>query len=210
MFLYLILKIHYLYVKISVVNTYRRQGTSFPFCFMNQGTNYTEYTVTQKSEGKYKTRKLAMILLYVGFSLAYLILCGIFFPFAIMIFPLLLFILIFFTKKFIDVEHSYVTESGDITFYDVYGTKTKKERLKLKIKDMSAIAPMIDEYRSQFEAKDFAETYDFRGTVTSPDSYFGIFEKDGKKCLVMFEAMEKSLKVLAYYNSATVKSKTTY
>lgn len=177
---------------------------------MNQGTNYTEYTVTQKSEGKYKTRKIAMILLYVGFGLAYLIVLGIFFPFAIMILPLLEFILIFLTKKYIDVEHSYVTESGDITFYDVYGTKTKKERLKLKIKDMSAIAPMTDEYRSQFEAGDFAETYDFRGTVSSPDSYFGIFEKDGKKCLVMFEAMEKSLKVLAYYNSATVKAKTTY
>jgi hypothetical protein len=177
---------------------------------MNQGTNYTEYTVTQKSEGKYKARKRGMILIYVIFSLVYLIACGVFFPFALMIYPLLLFILIFLTKKYIEVEHSYVTESGDITFYDVYGSKTRKERLKLKIKEMSAIAPMTDEYRSQFEADDFAEKYDFRGTVTSPDSYFGIFEKDGKKCLVMFEAMEKSLNVLAYYNSSTVKTKTTY
>ena len=44
---------------------------------------------------------------------------------------------------------------------------------------------------------------DFRGNTASPDAYYAILEKDGKSTAVYFEATNKMLKVLKFYNRNT-------
>ena len=37
-----------------------------------------------------------------------------------------------------------------------------------------------------------------------PDLYYGIFMLEDEKCVVYFEATEKALKIMKYYNTGTV------
>ena len=47
-------------------------------------------------------------------------------------------------------------------------------------------------------------TKDFRGDMKSPDSYFAVSEKDGKKTVIFFEVTNKMLKSMKFYNRNTV------
>ena len=41
-------------------------------------------------------------------------------------------------------------------------------------------------------------------SLQAPDLYYGIFMLGEDKCVVYFEATEKALKILKYYNHSTV------
>ena len=61
---------------------------------------------------------------------------------------------------------------------------------------------MNDDYKNIWSAADATE--DYRGDTKSPDSYFALSEKDGKNTVVFFEVTNKMLKVMKFYNKATV------
>ena len=175
---------------------------------MNDSSNYTEYAVLQKAEGKYLVRRVLLIVLYAAVALLYFA----FFTYGpikavpmICFLPLIIWIMVFFTWRYVSVEHEYTIASGTITFSDVYGGRSRKKKLECKIKDMRIIAPMTDEYKREYAN---AAAADFRGSVSSPDSYFFIYRKaEGKESAVFFEATAKTLKIMRFYNpSATVMS----
>ncbi len=173
---------------------------------MNSGTHYAEYATSQRAEGKFKTRKLMFIIGYAIVSA--ILLAGFAIPgfgfiigfFSVIIIPAM----IIFTKRFMLPDYKYVIETGDMKFYINYG---KKDKLifETKIKDMEAIAPYEGEYMLTFAAAGVTTTYDYRGTANTPDAYYAIFTKDGKKCAVLFENCENAMKQLYYYNKAAVK-----
>ena len=176
---------------------------------MNESTNYTEYAVRQKAEGKYLTRRLLLIALYVVFGLGYF---G-FFTIGpvkitpmIAILPIFEWMLVFFTWRYASVEHEYQMASGTISFTDVYGNRSRRKKLECTIKDMTKIAPATAEYAADAAGTDARHTFDFRGSKSSPDAYFfTINDKSGAKCVVYFEATAKALKIFRFYNpSATV------
>ena len=178
---------------------------------MNESTNYTEYAVRQKAEGKYLARRVLLILLYVAFGLGYF---G-FFTIGpiritpmIAILPIFEWMLIFFTWRYASVEHEYQMASGTITFTDVYGNRTRNKKLECTIKNMVKIAPATNEYKEDAAGADARHTYDFRSSRNAPDAYFfTIRDKNDEKCVVYFEATAKALKIFRFYNpSATVVS----
>ena len=124
--------------------------------------------------------------------------------------PLFTIILIFFTWRYVSVEHEYIIVSGTITFTEIYGGRSRRQKLECKIKDFEKIAPMTDEYKDIYAAKDITAVYDFRGSTATPDAYFAAFRtKDGKKAVVYFEATAKALKIFQFYNrQGTVMSTT--
>lgn len=165
---------------------------------MNTGNNYAEYGTTQKTEGKFLVRKICLIVLYIA------VFCLIIInpEMALMlgaIAVLLDAILIFFTWKYTAPDYKYVIESASIRFYRAYGKKSKL-LFETKVKEIDVIAPYTDEYNAPAKASDIQATYDFRGTTKTPDAYFAIFNVDGKKTLVLFEATNKAVKLFAYYN----------
>jgi hypothetical protein len=58
---------------------------------------------------------------------------------------------------------------------------------------------MTDEYKDQWEKADVI--LEERGNTKSSDSYFARLEKDGKSTVIYFEAINKMLKVMKFYNS---------
>lgn len=169
--------------------------------------NYTEYTVAQKAEGKSLTNRLLLIALYVVYSVAFaaFFLAGpIKIPMLVALLPVTLWIIIFFTWRFVSVEHEYMLASGVMTFVDIYGGRKRRALFACPVKEMREIAPLRD--TSRLNAK---TVIDMRGTVKSRDSYYFIInDRDGETAAVLFEATNKAVQILKYYNGATVPSDT--
>ena len=98
--------------------------------------------------------------------------------------------------------------SGQMTFTRIYGGMKRKKILDLTIKDFRECAPRTAESDAKLKARgDVAKTYSFSSHSTAVDQYYALFERDGQLCVVYFEATEKTLKILRYYNPVTVVTK---
>lgn len=175
---------------------------------MDSGThNFAEYSVTQAKEGKNARNRILLLLLYFAVGSAYFaaILITRLIPLGAIL-PLLMWILVYFTWRYVQIEHEYTIATGKVTFTEIYGNRTRKVALEFNCRDCSRIAPLNSEYASETEGAEL--TYDFRGSVSSPDAYFAILTKDNKKAVVYFEGTAKTVKLFKLYNSAaTVVSK---
>ncbi|MDY2844843.1 MAG: hypothetical protein SOT59_01630, partial [Eubacteriales bacterium] len=56
------------------------------------------------------------------------------------------------------------------------------------------------EHRESWEKAD--RIMDYRGSKKSPDSYFARLERDGKSMVIYFEAINKMVKTMKFYNSS--------
>jgi hypothetical protein len=174
---------------------------------MNDFENY-EFVVRQKTEGVYRIKKVLFIILYVTFAVG-LFSVGvglrILAP-CIAIVPLLLWILIFFTWRFTNVEHECVFESGIMRCAEIYGNRTRKLLFSATIRDMLLIAPETERNVSEAERYNVARVYKMTSSKNASGTYFAIFnDKDEKCAAVYFEANEKVLKILQFYNRSAIK-----
>ena len=174
--------------------------------------NEYEYTVAQKPEGKWKRRRFLMVLGYVVFGLLFF-----FGFFALKLYPLMAlvilaeWILVFFTWRYVSVEYKFYTASGKISFICIYGGRTKKTVLEMSVKDFESITPVSDASVLISDKGKYARVDIFVSSVSSPDIYCGVYKNsDGVDCAVCFEATQKLLKIMKYYNPATVIGQTRF
>jgi len=176
---------------------------------MNSGNgNVAEYTVQRKAQGKYMGYKIACILMYAAIVFAYLAVVttlgtsSIVISIAVVPFvPLLILVLRHLVwNRYVNVEYRYEIASANITFFEVYGKQKQKQLYVRRISEFELIAPVTAEFKDKYEGAD--TVHEFRGNAASPDAYFMMAtEQDGKKTVVFFEAAEKTLKAIRYYNS---------
>lgn len=177
-------------------------------------TSTYEYTVEQKSEGKFRLMKIGFIILYVLYPIALLIavsLLKVFQLFALV--AVTEWMLVYFTWKYTKPEYEYSVTSGRVTFSVVYGKRSRKEKCSFTIKECLQIAPLTNrEYAERLELYAPEETFNALSSASSPDAYYAAFESaDGKRCAFCFEATEKMLKLCRNYNSShTVITKVRY
>ncbi len=177
---------------------------------MNEISEITtyEYVVAQKNEGKWKLKRLGLIFLYAAFVFAWFIFGAVsnMWPLLALI-PVTLWMLIFFTWRYVNVEYEYSMFSGNVIISNIYGGRSRKKIVEFKIKDCSLIAP-VSSHALKAEEYEPKKVYNALSSARAEDAYFALFEIDGKKCIAYFEATERSLKICKYYNSsATVMIK---
>ena len=166
--------------------------------------NDYEYTVEQKNEGKWKIRKALMLTLYVLYTIVYFLIIYItrVIPLGALI-PVTLWILIFFTWRYVKPEYKYHIESSFLTFTVVYGGRTKKEILKTKICDADYILPLAE---AEGVIRDFEPQLKYNALpfVGCDDAYAMLYtDNSGKRCLFTFKATAQALKSLRFYNNKT-------
>ena len=179
---------------------------------MNENNEF-DYSVAKKVEGKYRLYRILMVLAYILFGGGYFVGMAIAHLYPIMAFtPLLIWILVFFTWRFVSIEYRYETVSGGIKFYTVYGGKKKKMMLDMRIKDFEEISPVDYDSKVRISSMKIDNSYNLaRSENDDTDKYFATFkDSDGKSCIVYFEVTEQALKILRFYNSNTTVSKTRY
>ena len=164
--------------------------------------NFFEHSVAEKAEGKRKTTKIlgraGLLVIVIGFVVACL---ATFAPLAILAMVMLP-VIITLWKKF-NCEFKYVIEGASMKFFYVYfASKKPKQILEVVIKDFHKIAPRTAESDAEIKAAGYNKVYMFASSTGAADQYYATFEQNGEKCVVYFEAVEKSLKLLSYYNKA--------
>ena len=171
---------------------------------MEDSVNYAEYTVAKKAEGTNLRKRILLIVVYLIYIAAVVTVIvatkggGAMWGF---LFFLLFIILVFFSWKLVKEDRKYECLNAKLVISELnegIGSKPKVVSEDL-ISAYSLIAPANEEYRDQWANAD--EIKDFRGDSKSPDSYFARLEKDGKSTVILFEATNKMLKVMKFYNS---------
>lgn len=178
---------------------------------MNEFSTY-EYVVAEKKGKKLAMKKFALIVGYAVFVVAWFV-----FGFATNLFPLLalipitLWILVWFTWKYVNIEYEYSMTSGVATFSRIYGGRKRKQLIEFKLKDCTAIEP-LDGADAKIEAFAPEDAVVALSAADTPDAYVALVTPEGgKRTAIYFEATEKALKICRFYNSAsTVVTKVRY
>ncbi len=171
-----------------------------------------EYVVAPKKQGKYLLKRTLMIVAYIFLIMALLVLMLSFKALTPVFALSLVFVLIviYFTWRYVSVEHEYSMVSGEVTFSVIYGGRTRKQVVCFRLKDCTMIAPAhVKEWQERAELFGAKKEYSALSSADAPDAYFATFEDEKQeKCIVYFEATEKALKICRFYNpSATVITK---
>ena len=169
--------------------------------------NY-EYTVAQSSEGKWSLFKWLMLSGYALFAAAYFLIAykSGFIP-VVAILPLFMWILIYFTYKYVKPEYKYEISEAHLRFYRIFG-KTAKEIIKIKICEADYIIP-LESAIEKIKAYAPKNTYSAIPSTKSTDLYVILYKNEYKEpSAFLFKATSEALKCLKFYNGKTVVTDT--
>ena len=168
-----------------------------------------EFAVTQRAEGKWIWARIGLISLYTVWSVIAVLLA---FRLRLVVpllafLPLSIWILVFITWRFVQVEYEYDILSGRLTFSRILGGKSRRDLFEIAIKDAVRIAPLDKEGERERIAAYRPEKV-FRGVSSdsAPDIYYMLFEfkpakdKEPIRAVYYFEATAKALSLMRSYN----------
>lgn len=182
---------------------------------MHEFSGY-EFVVSQRREGKWILARICLVAFYTLFALTALLLglqLRLIVPLLAFI-PLSLWVLIFITWRYVQVDYEYALVSGTLTFTKIYGNRSRKRIFEMQLRDAVRIAPLADEQEAA-RGTAYAPEREFVGvsSMCAPDIYFMLFELEDKRshekrrAIFYFEATAKALSICRFYNaSGTVMS----
>ena len=175
----------------------------------NAASMFVNYGVEKKKAGKYRLSRVLMLCAYALFVSGFV---GFFISMNILpiiaIVPVLTYILVLATWRFVSIEYEYCILDGEFRMLKLYGSKSMRELCRVRVSAMKAIAPYSGEYKATADAIKAENRIESVSSMSAPDVYYAIFEDNGEDCVVFFEVTEKTLKVLKYYNSEVIADNT--
>ena len=163
-----------------------------------------EYTVAQKHEGKWRAYKWLMLAGYLAFAVTYFLVAYLSRIITVVaILPLFIWMLVYFTWKYVNPEYKYQITEAHIHFYRIFGKK-QSEILKIRICDAMYIMPLgsaLDRIKD-IEPK---KTYSALPSRICADSYIILYKNEqNEPCAFIFKATSDALNSLRFYNKNTV------
>ena len=185
------------------VNQHKDNG--IPFKEETAGANYAEFSVTRKPDKEIKTKRFLFILLYAAvlgiFAYVFLVLTQAAPVMAIVL--IIEYIVFLATWHLSKIEYTYIVEKGNLHVYKLVGRCKAKELVNVKVSENMGIAPAGDEdYAYMLEGVE--ASLDCSISEHSDDRYFAVFNVNGKKTAVYFNAATKLLQMLRYYGGDEV------
>lgn len=183
-----------------------------------------EHVVDRKNVGVYRLIKPAIIALWVlfpimiiaiGFSLAGALggVAVIGYA-AIFVIPLTAFLAGKFapiTLAFGEVAFEYTVASGEMSFAKIFGNRFRREWFSLKLSDMEVCAPLTPQAERDIERLDVQKRYVAVSSDKAEHIYYAVFTNSkNERCLMYFEVIKKSLKLIKNYYPATVMTNLPY
>ncbi|MBQ8441016.1 MAG: hypothetical protein IJX19_10165 [Clostridia bacterium] len=166
-----------------------------------------EYVVNEKKNATVVCKRICLLLLYALWAVGFLVVgmtTRLLVPLMALV-PLSLWIIVFLTWRFTQIEYELSFFSGVVTVSRIYGGRTRKKLAEITIRDMVGIYPCDEEYAQKIDSFGHEKEIMAAGSLDSPDLYAALWrDEDGKKYLLWFEATEKALKVFRFYNSSAV------
>ena len=172
--------------------------------------NSFEFVVEQAKEGKWKLLRFGMITLYILYAVAIAVIIGVALPGMVPLFalvPVTLWIIVYFTWRFVSVEYEYSITAGELTFCKIYGNRSRHRILTLDLRKAARIAP---EDGAEHSARAPEVVHIGISGKDAKDVYYILFEEETKKgnrkrAALYLEVTHRALQVFRFYNSpATV------
>ncbi len=164
-----------------------------------------EYSVERKNDKKLRSKKTLYIALYIIYGLAFVFIILTFLPGFVPVIaamPLTLVAIIGTTWRRTQITNEYSCVSGTVTFSRIYGGKSRHEMLKFSIKNCVSISPLTQNGREKLQAKyDKADFFDGLSSPDSPDAYYAEIDDGETKCVYLFDATNRMLKICKFYNA---------
>ncbi len=166
-----------------------------------------EYVIAPRPTAKNKLHKALLILSYVLFVIAWFIFGSGTGLYALMaLIPITLWMFIFATWRYANVEYEYSVISGRIIFSKIYGNRSRKKVMELDLRVAEAILPLgekqtervIDDFDPQSETS-------FLSHRESPEAYAVLYKDDDTRHAVYIEVNERMMKTLKLYNAQALR-----
>lgn len=175
------------------------------------GASSYEYTVVRKKDGKIRRRQALLMTLYTVFCAVGLLggasLFRLFAPLIALV-PVLLWILVFFTWRWTQIEYDYAYLSGTLILCTVYGNRTRRTLAKIDLRRIHALLPARG---SEEEIARFAPERTLYA-LSTPDAEQGVCllctEEGGQRLLLRIEVDRNAERIFRYYNASATKVRT--
>ena len=175
---------------------------------MNEFSTY-EYVIPQKIEGKWIWAKAGLLTLYISLAIAALLIgikTTLLAPLIALV-PVGLWVLIFCTWRYTNVEYEYSITSGELTFCKIYGNRSRHRILTLDLRRAARIAP-VDNGEHSARAAAFRPEISYSGISgkEAKDVYYILFETGNKKekqkrAILYLEVTQRALQICRFYNA---------
>lgn len=115
--------------------------------------NIADFTVKKKVEGSYLLKRILYLVIFIAVILG-IIIGGVALNlgFLVAVFGgvsiLLGWIVWYFTHRYLEIEYSYAIENGELIATEIYGQKSDKLLLRIKMNQVDGVAPYDGEYKA--------------------------------------------------------------
>ena len=167
-----------------------------------------EYSVGEAKNQKLVLKKALFLALYVLYGATILIvgvIVKLILPILCFI-PLSIWIIVFLTWRYTQLEYEYSYFSGNLTVSRVLGNRTRKKLCEIHLRDLTAVFPHTEETAARADAFKAEQTIFAASDANAENLYVALWnDKDsGKRMMLLFEPDEKSIKIIKYYNMAAI------
>ncbi len=167
-----------------------------------------EYTVAEANNKALKTKKALFITGYVLYALVVFgvgSMTKLLLPFMCFI-PLSLWVIVWLSWRFTQVEYEYSFFSGELTVNRILGNRTRKIMTKVRIHDLCSVFPATELNQSKIEAFAAETTIMAVSEATAESIWVALWNdaENGKRMALYFEPNEKAIKILKYYNASAM------
>ncbi len=165
--------------------------------------NYTEHLVKKQADKKTVLARLGIILLTLALFGAVL-----FFTFgpikvpqlAIIAIVLIIYVAILLWNM-TNIEYEYIIASGEMSMDKIIAEKKRRRMVEFKVPSAEKIAPLSETVLGD------ARVITAVSSMNAEDAYCAVFNLDGVKTALIFNATDKALEMLRYYNKSCVIKK---
>ena len=165
-----------------------------------------EYTVAEANNKALKTKKALFLTCYILYVLVVFAILTSINPYLIALVPVTLWMVIWLTWRFTQVEYEYSFFSGELTVNRILGNRTRKNLAKVRIQNFSSVFEATEMNQSKIEAF-AAENTIFAASEAKAENLWVALWTDaesGKRMALYFEPNEKAIKILKYYNASAM------
>jgi hypothetical protein len=177
-----------------------------------------EYTVDRKKEGAYKFLKPLIFSMWFIVPIILMIICvgigntlggiGGLFKAAVFIVPILTAGLAKFfapiTMAYGEIAYEYTIVSGEISFAKIFGNRLRREWFKVKLTELEKCGPYDADAKKELKNSSFNKVYMAASSENAERIYYLVGKNEkGETCLVIFEVIKKSLRMIKTYHPQT-------
>lgn len=178
-----------------------------------------EYTVDRKKEGFYGLLKPIIFSMWFIVPIVLIIACvglgsalggiGGLFKAAVFIVPILTAGLAKFfapaTMAFGEMAYEYTISSGEMSFAKIFGNRFRREWFKLKLTEIEKCAPYDEYAKRELQNRKFDNVYKAISSESAEHIYYIAYKNErNEDCLVLFQVIKKSLRMIKTYHPQTV------